>query len=190
MSIASGARSPPATRHKCTISATRVAWLIVFTRTARAWPYGARWIRSFSALKKPIHEKGRFIAERPVAKANTNGETKYYFTGLPAKTSLKELATAVRSRWPVEQFYEDAKQPCGLGDFRGRRWDGLHRHVAPADAPPQLPRAYASASEIVFSRAHPSGSASPGSVSIPDRLGAAMGADAPAGAAQAVRSSS
>lgn len=26
--------------------------------------------------------------------------------------------------------YEDAKKTCGLGDFQGRRLDGLHRHVA------------------------------------------------------------
>jgi SRSO17 transposase len=57
-------------------------------------------------------------------------ETKYWFSSLPPDTSLERLVTLAHARWVIEQFYEDAKQECGLDDFQGRRWDGLHRHLA------------------------------------------------------------
>jgi Transposase DDE domain len=57
-------------------------------------------------------------------------ETKYWFSSLAPQTSLERLVTLAHARWIIEQFYEDAKQECGLDDFQGRRWDGLHRHLA------------------------------------------------------------
>ena len=85
--------------------------------------------RSLDDHRTKTSAEGWLIAER-LPGGDSKSETKYYFTGIPAQTPLKELAAAVRSRWPVEQFYQDTGQLCGLGDFQGRRWDGLHRHVA------------------------------------------------------------
>jgi len=57
-------------------------------------------------------------------------ETKYWFSSLPPETSLAQLITLAHARWVIEQFSEEAKQEGGLDDFQGRRWDGLHRHLA------------------------------------------------------------
>jgi SRSO17 transposase len=56
--------------------------------------------------------------------------TKYWFSTLPPETSLERLVTLAHARWVIEQFYEDAKGECGLDQYQGRRWDGLHRHLA------------------------------------------------------------
>ena len=58
------------------------------------------------------------------------GEVKWYYSNLPADTPLHRLVALAHSRWPIEQFYEDAKGECGLDHYQGRRWDGLHRHLA------------------------------------------------------------
>ena len=57
-------------------------------------------------------------------------ETKYWFSPLPPDTELPRLVTLAHARWVSEQFDEDAKQECGLDDFQGRSFDGLHRHLA------------------------------------------------------------
>ena len=72
--------------------------------------------------------EGWLLGERPVP--GDRGEVQWYFSTLPADTSLRRLVELAHSRWPIEQFYEDAKGECGLDHYQGRRWDGLHRHLA------------------------------------------------------------
>jgi hypothetical protein len=72
--------------------------------------------------------EGGLLGERPLPGAE--GEPKWFFSSLPADTSLARLVALSHSRWPSEQFYEDAKGESGLEHFQGRRWDGLQRHLA------------------------------------------------------------
>ncbi|MCA1717323.1 MAG: IS701 family transposase [Actinobacteria bacterium] len=76
--------------------------------------------------------EGWLIGERPLRPAGKKGEEelKYYYSSLSADVSPARLAALAHSRWAIEQFYEDAKGECGLDDYQGRRWDGLHRHLA------------------------------------------------------------
>jgi SRSO17 transposase len=72
--------------------------------------------------------EGWLLGERPIP--GDRGDRKWYFSTLPADTPLHRLVELAHSRWPIEQFYEDAKGECGLDHYQGRRWDGLHRHLA------------------------------------------------------------
>jgi hypothetical protein len=88
--------------------------------------------------------EGWLLAERPVPEEENDKQApsgtepseqkaetiKYWFSTLPPETSLERLVTVAHARWVIEQFYEDAKQECGLDDYQGRHWDGLHRHLA------------------------------------------------------------
>jgi SRSO17 transposase len=76
--------------------------------------------------------EGWLLGERPVP--GEDGELKWFFSSLPAETKLLRLVELAHLRWPIEQFieqfYEDAKGECGLDHFQGRRWEGVHRHLA------------------------------------------------------------
>src|SRR5947209_11334533 len=103
-----------------------------------------------SALHSTSHSRvhtgpeGWLLAERPVPEAVADDpqstpveplekeeeQIKYWFSVLPKETSLQRLVLLAHARWVIEQFYEDAKQECGLDHFQGRSWQGLHRHLA------------------------------------------------------------
>jgi SRSO17 transposase len=55
--------------------------------------------------------------------------TKYWFSSLPADTSLTALVRQAKRRWRIERDYQDLKQELGLGHYEGRGWRGFHHHA-------------------------------------------------------------
>jgi SRSO17 transposase len=64
-----------------------------------------------------------------IGEHRSTGERKYYLSNLPADTSLKQLAGAIKARWVCEQAHQQLKEELGLDHFEGRSWTGLHRHT-------------------------------------------------------------
>lgn len=54
---------------------------------------------------------------------------KFYFSNLPAGTSLKRLVTLIKLRWRIERDYQELKGEIGLDHFEGRSWRGFHHHA-------------------------------------------------------------
>src|SRR3954454_5731548 len=90
----------------------RFAWL-------RVWP-GQGWATGDCAGRGPIW---LLIEEQ------ADGKLKYAFSNLPADTSRLRAVRLWRSRWPVEQGYQQMKEELGLDHHEGRSWRGFHHHV-------------------------------------------------------------
>ncbi len=107
------------------------------------WATGSS-LHSTSHSRVHTGPEGWLLAERPAPEALADDspsppvepqeqeeeQIKYWFSVLPPETSLERLVLLAHARWVIEQFYEDAKQECGLDDYQGRHWIGLHRHLA------------------------------------------------------------
>jgi SRSO17 transposase len=105
---------------------------------------GARRAKAHSPTAVPFHtqpELARALVERArawgvpfawgVADAGS-GDNPTVLQGLEARqlAYVVGVSSPFGGRLPIEQFYEDAQGACGLDDYQGRRWDGLHRHLA------------------------------------------------------------
>jgi SRSO17 transposase len=91
----------------------RFAWL-------RVWP-GSGWQEGACAGKSPLW---LLIEEQ------ADGQVKYALSNLPEGTSRKQAVALWKSRWPVEQGYQQMKEELGLDHFEGRSWRGFHHHAA------------------------------------------------------------
>lgn len=90
----------------------RFAWL-------RVWP-GHGWATGRCAGAEPIW---LLIEEQ------ADGKLKYALSNLPAGTSRIKAVRLWRSRWPVEQGYQQLKEELGLDHHEGRSWRGFHHHA-------------------------------------------------------------
>jgi len=93
--------------------AARFAW-------ARVWP-GHDWRRGGCADAGPVW----LLVEE-----QADGQLKYALSNLPADTSCRAAVRLWKSRWPVEQGYQQLKEELGLDHFEGRSWRGFHHHAA------------------------------------------------------------
>ena len=90
----------------------RFAWL-------RVWP-GGGWQTGACAGADPFW---LLIEEQ------ADGKIKYALSNLPADTRRIRAVRLWKSRWPVEQGYQQMKEELGLDHFEGRSWRGFHHHI-------------------------------------------------------------
>jgi SRSO17 transposase len=90
----------------------RFAWL-------RVWP-GSGWATGGCAGAEPVW---LLIEEQ------ADGTIKYALSNLPGRTSRIKAVRLWKSRWPVEQGYQQMKEELGLDHHEGRSWRGFHHHA-------------------------------------------------------------
>jgi SRSO17 transposase len=93
--------------------------------TGRFAAWRVRPAHKLSAGKEPLAACW-LLVEWPAGDAQP---AKYFFSNMPAKTSLKRLVATAKSRWWVEHSYRELKDELGLDHFEGRSWRGWHHHV-------------------------------------------------------------
>jgi SRSO17 transposase len=84
----------------------------------RVWP-ARGWERGECAFAAPLW---LLIEEQ------ADGKIQFAFSNLPADTRRLRAVRLWKSRWPVEQGYQQMKEELGLNHFEGRSWRGFHHH--------------------------------------------------------------
>ena len=75
---------------------------------------------------EPPHKEVWLLVEWPPGEKQP---TKYFLCDLPAHYTLRRLVRIVKSRWQIEQDYQQLKEELGLDHYEGRNWTGWHHHV-------------------------------------------------------------
>ena len=74
----------------------------------------------------PPHPEVWLLVEWPPGEKEP---TKYFLCHLPENYTLRRLVRIVKSRWKIEQDYQQLKEELGLDHYEGRNWMGWHHHV-------------------------------------------------------------
>jgi SRSO17 transposase len=94
------------------------AWL-------RVWP-AHRWQHGRAADDVPdVEDEARWL----LVEWRSDGSIRYALSNLPAETPMLQAVRLWKSRWQVEQGYQQLKEELGLDHFEGRSWPGFHHHA-------------------------------------------------------------
>jgi SRSO17 transposase len=92
----------------------------------RVWP-AHRWQHGRAADDVPdLESEARWL----LVEWRTDGSIRYALSNLPAETPMLEAVGLWKTRWQVEQGYQQLKEELGLDHFEGRSWPGFHHHAA------------------------------------------------------------
>jgi SRSO17 transposase len=139
----SSGRGRPATRPQLAEGSPRPVALSALVQQVRlrrvTWREGTKgkWSGRFAWLRVwPAQgwQTGTCAGAGPVwllIEEQSDGKIKSAFSNLPEEgTSRVKAVRLWKSRWPVEQGYQQMKEERGLDHFEGRSWRGCHHHAS------------------------------------------------------------
>ena len=92
---------------------------------SRFWAGRVRAAHGFQEGRAPGKELW-LLVEWP---EQSSEPSKYFLCDLPATSTLRRLVQVTKSRWQIEQNYQQLKEELGLDHYEGRSWNGWHHHV-------------------------------------------------------------
>ncbi len=112
-------------------------------RTPFSWRRGTKgplqaefaWRRVWPAHEwqhgRPANDVPNVVAETRwlLVEWRSDGSIRYALSNLPATATLADGVGLWKTRWQVEQGYQQLKEELGLDHFEGRSWPGFHRHA-------------------------------------------------------------
>jgi SRSO17 transposase len=69
------------------------------------------------------------VVRRSLLSGEKPADLAYVLVFAPNGTRLSEMATAIGTRWTVEQCFEEGKGEVGLDQYEVRSWQGWYRHI-------------------------------------------------------------
>lgn len=82
-------------------------------------------------LSKPQHDgwQRSLVVRRSLVAGEKPAERAYVLVFAPSATTLAQMATAIGTRWTVEQCFQEGKGEVGLDHYEVRSWQGWYRHI-------------------------------------------------------------